>query len=179
MYDEPNTADTWWDVDVSSHISAKYAILFFSPKSELPYCDQFPHSYLPLHFWLDKGMVTRRVKKYPMLLRPAWLPRQIRNASGNGGGVLIGYMPIVGHKRPFKNKYSHELNPESYYRNVKPSRVRTCFSLCSLRYEDQLIQIQSSSSSILSDYYDQSTMEMLPPNLIPTMTKPMMKRRLI
>jgi len=112
IYDEPNTADTWWDVDVSSHISAKYAILFFPPKSELPYCDQFPHSYLPLHFWLDKGMVTRRVKKYPMLLRPAWLPRQIRNASGNGGGVLIGYMPVVGHKHPFKNKYSRELNTD-------------------------------------------------------------------
>ncbi|KAI0266604.1 hypothetical protein BGY98DRAFT_1102511 [Russula aff. rugulosa BPL654] len=56
IYDEPNTADTWWNID---------------------------------------GLVTRRVKKYPMLLRPAWLPRQIRNASGNGGGVLLGYMPIV------------------------------------------------------------------------------------
>lgn len=29
IYDEPNTADTWWNVDVSSHISAKYAVLFF------------------------------------------------------------------------------------------------------------------------------------------------------
>ena len=47
-----------------------------------------------------------------MLLRPAWLPRQIRNASGNGGGVLIGYMPVVGHNCPFKNKYSCELDPD-------------------------------------------------------------------
>jgi hypothetical protein len=30
-----------------------------------------------------------------MVLRAAWLPRPIRNASGNGGGVLLGYMPIV------------------------------------------------------------------------------------
>lgn len=30
-----------------------------------------------------------------MVLRAAWLPRQIRNASGNGGGVLLGYMPMV------------------------------------------------------------------------------------
>ena len=37
-----------------------------------------------------------------MILRPAWLPRQIRNASGNGGGVLIGYMPIVSHIHLFK-----------------------------------------------------------------------------
>jgi len=96
IYDEPNTADTWWNVDVSL-ISANQCHVYFFSKSELPDNDIFPHCYLPLHFWLDKGMVTRRVKKYPMLLRPAWLPRQIRNASGNGGGVLIGYMPIVGH----------------------------------------------------------------------------------
>jgi hypothetical protein len=84
------------------------AVLIFNLKSELPDDDIFPHCYLPLHFWLDKGLVTRRVKKYPMLLRPAWLPRQIRNASGNGGGVLIGYMPVVSHKRLFKNKLLHE-----------------------------------------------------------------------
>ena len=38
-----------------------------------------------------------------MILRPAWLPRQIRNASGNGGGVLIGYMPVVSYKCLFKD----------------------------------------------------------------------------
>lgn len=87
-----------------------YTLLIFVPKSELPDHDIFPHSYLPLHFWLDKGMVTRRVKKYPMLLRPAWLPRQIRNGSGNGGGVLVGYMPVVSHKRPLQNKFSQGLD---------------------------------------------------------------------
>ena len=71
------------------------AVLIFNLKSELPDDDIFPHCYLPLHFWLDKGLVTRRVKKYPMLLQPAWLPRQIKNASGDGGGVLFGYMPVV------------------------------------------------------------------------------------
>lgn len=40
-------------------------------------------------------MVTRHVKKHPMVIRAAWLPRNIRNASGNGGGLLLGYMPIV------------------------------------------------------------------------------------
>jgi len=64
-------------------------------KSELPETNDFPHCYLPLHFWLDKGLVTRRVSKYPMVLRPAWLPRRVRNGSGNGGGVLLGYMPMV------------------------------------------------------------------------------------
>lgn len=28
-------------------------------------------------------------------MRPGFLTRQIRNGSGNGGGVLIGYMPVV------------------------------------------------------------------------------------
>lgn len=32
---------------------------------------------------------------HPMILRPLFLPAQIRNASGNGGGVLVGYMVQV------------------------------------------------------------------------------------
>jgi Plavaka transposase len=95
IYDEPNTADTWWAVDVSSSGPWTHHLLTISLKSELPEKDEFPHCYLPLHFWLDKGLVTRRVSKYPMVLCPVWLPRKIRNASGNGGGVLVGYMPIV------------------------------------------------------------------------------------
>ncbi|KJA12958.1 hypothetical protein HYPSUDRAFT_73169 [Hypholoma sublateritium FD-334 SS-4] len=79
IIDEPNTGDAWWNIDSSL------------PDSK----GGFPHCHIPLHFWLDKGMVTRRVKKFPMVLRPAWLPRQVRNASGNGGGLLLGYMPII------------------------------------------------------------------------------------
>ncbi|PPQ86075.1 hypothetical protein CVT25_003329, partial [Psilocybe cyanescens] len=63
--------------------------------SSLPENGPYPHCYLPLHFWLDKGLVTRRVKTYPMILCAAWLPRNIRNASGNGSGILLGYMPII------------------------------------------------------------------------------------
>ncbi|KIJ33453.1 hypothetical protein M422DRAFT_264557 [Sphaerobolus stellatus SS14] len=33
---------------------------------------------------------------HPIVLRPAFLPAEIRNASGNGGGTFIGLMPIVG-----------------------------------------------------------------------------------
>ncbi|KAJ6600245.1 hypothetical protein DFH09DRAFT_1302735 [Mycena vulgaris] len=32
---------------------------------------------------------------HPMVLRPVFLPGNIRNASGNGGGVLLGYMNTV------------------------------------------------------------------------------------
>lgn len=44
---------------------------------------------------MDKGNITKRVKKHPVVLRAAFLPKAIRNGSGNGGGVLIGYMPVV------------------------------------------------------------------------------------
>lgn len=64
-------------------------------QDELPDSDPYPHCYLPLHVWLDKGLVTRHVKKHPMILRALWLPDIIRNASGNGGGVFVGYMPVV------------------------------------------------------------------------------------
>ncbi|KAJ7655541.1 hypothetical protein B0H17DRAFT_956309 [Mycena rosella] len=78
IIDEPNTAATW----------EKY-------ESELPDADPYPHCLLPLHFWLDEGLVTKRVTMHPMVLRPVFLPGDIRNASGNGGGVLLGYMDAV------------------------------------------------------------------------------------
>lgn len=65
-------------------------------KSELPFNpDSDPECFLPLILWMDKGNVSKRVKKHPVLLRAAFLPRSIRNASGNGGEILLGYMPIV------------------------------------------------------------------------------------
>ena len=97
----------WCKLIFSPDLLTRAWYLLLSSKSELPTGDVFPHCYLPLHFWLDKGLVTRRVKKYPMLLRPAWLPRQIRNASGNGGGVLLGYMPIVSYTKCLFKINSH------------------------------------------------------------------------
>jgi hypothetical protein len=44
---------------------------------------------------MDEGNVTKRVKKHPILLHAGFLPSEIHNASGSGGGVLIGYMPVV------------------------------------------------------------------------------------
>jgi hypothetical protein len=51
--------------------------------------------FLPLHVWLDKGNMTRRIQLHPIVLRAAWLDSTIRNGSGNGGGCLIGFMPMV------------------------------------------------------------------------------------
>ncbi|KAJ7215965.1 hypothetical protein GGX14DRAFT_359331, partial [Mycena pura] len=75
---EPWTADRWSEVD-----------------DELPKPNPFPHCWLPLHIWLDKGLVTKHVKMFPIVLRALWLPSEIRNASGNGGGVILGFMVIV------------------------------------------------------------------------------------
>jgi hypothetical protein len=58
IYDEPNTADTWWAVDMSSSGPWTHHLLIISLKSELPEKDKLLHCYLPLHFWLDKGLVT-------------------------------------------------------------------------------------------------------------------------
>lgn len=44
---------------------------------------------------MDDGNITKTVKKHPVILRAAFLPGAIRNASGNGGGFLLGYMVVV------------------------------------------------------------------------------------
>ncbi|KIJ43728.1 hypothetical protein M422DRAFT_169582, partial [Sphaerobolus stellatus SS14] len=79
IYDELNTGTQWWEIQDS-----------------LPHEFGIPHCFLALHLWLDKSNVAKTVKKHPIILRPGFLPSAIRNASGNGGGVLIMYMNIVG-----------------------------------------------------------------------------------
>ncbi|KAJ7031237.1 hypothetical protein C8F04DRAFT_1211531 [Mycena alexandri] len=75
IIDEPNTADTWAECE-----------------SQLPDPDPYPHCALLLHFWLDEGLMTKRLTMHPMVLRGLFLPGNIRNASGNGGGILLGCM---------------------------------------------------------------------------------------
>ncbi|KZT35401.1 hypothetical protein SISSUDRAFT_990606 [Sistotremastrum suecicum HHB10207 ss-3] len=89
IYDDVDSGDLWWRVQ--SHISAQFT-------------ERTPHCYLPLHYWSDKGKVSARVKKHPVVLRPCFLPRGIRNGSGNGGGVIIALLPMSTNIR--KNKES-------------------------------------------------------------------------
>ncbi|KIJ52075.1 hypothetical protein M422DRAFT_157094, partial [Sphaerobolus stellatus SS14] len=79
IYNELNSGEAWWEI-----------------QSSLPQEESIPHCFLPLHLWLDKGKVSEKVKMHPIIVRPGFLPSAIRNGSGNGGGVLIGYMTIVG-----------------------------------------------------------------------------------
>ncbi|KAJ7850594.1 hypothetical protein B0H13DRAFT_1644420, partial [Mycena leptocephala] len=82
LFDEPYTANKWWNI-----------------QNNLPHIPGLPHCFIPIALWLDKGMVTKRVCKHPIVLRALFLDGNIRNASGNGGGVLIGYMVIVPYSR--------------------------------------------------------------------------------
>ncbi|KZT42297.1 hypothetical protein SISSUDRAFT_1016075 [Sistotremastrum suecicum HHB10207 ss-3] len=78
VYDELMSGDACWAAQDS----------ISTVKTSIPRC------YLPIHYWSDKGKVSGRVSKYPVVLRPGFLPASIRNGSGNGGGVIIAYIPV-------------------------------------------------------------------------------------
>ncbi|KAJ7574853.1 hypothetical protein C8J56DRAFT_1064268 [Mycena floridula] len=109
LFDEPFTAEDWWETDSSL------------PGKE---SDGYTHCWLPVHIWLDKGNVTTKVKKHPMLLHALWLFSKIRNASGNGGGVLLGYVPIVKdpggpEERTSTEKYEFQQFKKEVYQAVQ------------------------------------------------------------
>ncbi|KAJ6601689.1 hypothetical protein DFH09DRAFT_1480656, partial [Mycena vulgaris] len=77
LYDEPWTAETWREVDDS-----------------LPADDAYPSCYLGGHIWLDKGLVSTKVKMHPILWRGCWIESATRNGSGNGGATLLGFVKM-------------------------------------------------------------------------------------
>jgi hypothetical protein len=64
-------------------------------QSELPDNTHLEHCLAPLHIFLDEGRVTTRMNMHPIVLRALWLNSEVRNGSGNGGGIIIGFMPMV------------------------------------------------------------------------------------
>ncbi|EGO20830.1 hypothetical protein SERLADRAFT_417905, partial [Serpula lacrymans var. lacrymans S7.9] len=84
--------------------------------NSLPDNEDIPHCFLPVSLWLDKGNITKRVKKHPIIIRPVFLPHQVRNASGNGGGVLVGYMPIW---QCFKREVYHKVAKQVYKNSIE------------------------------------------------------------
>jgi hypothetical protein len=87
------------------------------------------HCFLPFHIWLDKGNVSRNVQQYPVVMQGAWLDSQVRNASGNGGGILIGLLPIVSMIEPylyalFVDDITIQLNEPGADYNSKSQRDR-------------------------------------------------------
>ncbi|KAJ6485311.1 hypothetical protein C8R47DRAFT_1016572 [Mycena vitilis] len=77
LYDEPCTAESWRKVDDS-----------------LPDDDKYPACYLGGHIWLDKGLVTTKVKMHPILWRGCWIESPTRNGSGNGGATFLGFVKM-------------------------------------------------------------------------------------
>ncbi|THU83784.1 hypothetical protein K435DRAFT_807241 [Dendrothele bispora CBS 962.96] len=100
LFDEPQTADLWWNAQDTIKKTSEY-----------------PHCFLLLLVWLDKGNVTRKVKLHPMIARASFLPSTIRNASGNGGGILLGYVPSVNQVTSFHDAMSEAEKAEQ--RNFK------------------------------------------------------------
>ncbi|KAJ7817727.1 hypothetical protein B0H13DRAFT_1662465 [Mycena leptocephala] len=78
LYDEPFTGKTWRRVD-----------------DDLPGDGYYPSCFLGLHVWLDKGLVSTKVKMHPILLRGCWINSATRNGSGNGGSALVGFVKMV------------------------------------------------------------------------------------
>ncbi|KAJ6604998.1 hypothetical protein B0H10DRAFT_1922835 [Mycena sp. CBHHK59/15] len=76
LYDEPCTGRTWGHIDDSL------------PTEDYPCC------YLGLHIWLDKGLVSTKVKMHPILFRGCWIHSATRNGSGNGGSALAGFVKM-------------------------------------------------------------------------------------
>ncbi|THU98550.1 hypothetical protein K435DRAFT_818849 [Dendrothele bispora CBS 962.96] len=107
LFDEPQTAERWWDI-----------------QDDLKKSGEHPHCFLPILIWLDKGNITKKVKLHPIIARASFLPSYIRNASGNGGGILLGYVPSVSHAVGFQDtlteaeKAEHRVFKQQVYHGV-------------------------------------------------------------
>jgi hypothetical protein len=100
LFDEPWTGDDWWKIEVHINQSIFGTYTHGTSQDLLTPILGLLRCYAPFLIWLDKGMVSTRVKMYPIVLRPLWIQDSVRNASGNGGGVIIGFMPIVSSPEP-------------------------------------------------------------------------------
>ncbi|KAJ7125530.1 hypothetical protein C8R43DRAFT_1146762, partial [Mycena crocata] len=111
LRDEPYNSDRWWEM-----------------QSELPLVDGLPHCLLPMLLWLDKGRVSSHTNMHPMILRPLFLRSQIRNASGNGGGELAGFMVLVkDRKDPEDRTQTEKIRFAKFKRDVYHRVLHTVF----------------------------------------------------
>ncbi|KAJ7848671.1 hypothetical protein B0H13DRAFT_1729915 [Mycena leptocephala] len=97
LYDEPYTGETWQSVD-----------------DDLPGDSHFPSCFLGLHVWLDKGLVSTKVKMHPILLRGCWINSATRNGSGNGGSALAGFVKMPDNMRQIDPRTLNALSRAEY-----------------------------------------------------------------
>ncbi|KAJ6474054.1 hypothetical protein C8R47DRAFT_1076489 [Mycena vitilis] len=97
-------------------------------QSELPVVPGLPHCLLPLLAWLDKGRVSSHTNMHPMILRPLFLRSKIRNASGNGGGEVTGFMVQVrDRKDPDDRSQAAKIRFAKFKRDVYHRVLQTVF----------------------------------------------------
>ncbi|EIW80471.1 hypothetical protein CONPUDRAFT_90680 [Coniophora puteana RWD-64-598 SS2] len=93
MYDEPWTADRWWNIQTklpNTHTSATpapFSILLYADKTRLS------------SFGTIQG--------YPVIARCMNLPTQIRNGNGIGGARVVGWLPVLGDDPEKEGKLSY------------------------------------------------------------------------
>ncbi|KAJ7274786.1 hypothetical protein C8J57DRAFT_1592115, partial [Mycena rebaudengoi] len=111
LRDESYNSDKWWEM-----------------QSELPVVPGLPHCLLPMLAWFDKGRVSSHTNMHPMILRPLFLPSKIRNASGNGGGELAGFMVQVrDRKDPADRSQAEKIRFAKFKRDVYHRVLRIVF----------------------------------------------------
>ncbi|KAJ7099601.1 hypothetical protein C8R43DRAFT_1167960 [Mycena crocata] len=66
---------------------------------DLPGDGDYPSCFLGIHIWLDKGLVSTKVKMHPILIRGCWINSETWNGSGNGGSALVGFVKMPENMR--------------------------------------------------------------------------------
>ncbi|KAJ7745564.1 hypothetical protein DFH07DRAFT_748846 [Mycena maculata] len=99
LYDEPCIGETWGQVDVSHANSRPHPFAHSLAQDDLLGDGHYPSCFLGLHVWLDKGLVSTKVKMHPILLRGCWINSATRNGSGNGGSALVGFVKMPENMR--------------------------------------------------------------------------------
>lgn len=95
FYDEPYTADAFWETQVGGLIVIyQYRIETHTRQTQLPR-DGKPFGLI---LYADKTKLSTfgTATGYPVIARCANLPAYIRNGNGPGGGRLISWLPVVG-----------------------------------------------------------------------------------
>lgn len=88
------SANEWWTIQVSlcsiffNIILAQSSTQSSLPPGAVPLC---------LVFYADKSKLSSfgTAKGYPVIVRCANLPMNIRNGAGIGGGRVVGWLPVV------------------------------------------------------------------------------------
>ncbi|KAG2751289.1 hypothetical protein P692DRAFT_201839037 [Suillus brevipes Sb2] len=100
FYNEPWTGDRWWDIQSALPPDVENAI---------PFC---------FILYADKTKLSSHgtVKGYPVVVRCANLPVDIRNGEGFGSSRVVGWLPIVPEDPAEEGKLGHVVWHKSFFK---------------------------------------------------------------